>query len=582
MFEIMKRITSRWPKEYKRRLNIGFIYSFINSVFSAMPVMGAAYGLNLVIQNVKGERIMTGGDIWLVLGFMMFTVFGRFLMSYLRAVTQESIAYEVTARERIKIGDILSRVSLGFFSQNSIGEIASAVTTDLSFFEMHSMNMIDRVINGYIYIGVVILSLLFYSIPAAVIALIGIMLSYLFLKVLGNRSAENAPAHQETIDNMTSATLEYIRGMAVVKAFKQDGVAKEGIRKAYEDGCAINIKIEKEYVACNCLHLLSLRGAAVTIMGVAALSALQGRIDMAAMLMMIIFSFVIFGQLERLSDAIHVLENLNSTLDKLDAIHQTEVIDAGGKEIMLQSYDIKFQKVSFAYEKQDVLRDISFTILQNTTTAIVGPSGSGKSTICSLMAHFYDVDSGKIFVGDVNVQEMTCDSLLSNISMVFQKVYLFRDSIVNNIRFGKPNATMEEVIEAAKKARCHEFIMAFPEGYETIIADGGATLSGGEKQRISIARAMLKDAPIIILDEATASVDPENEFLIQQAIGTLVHGKTIVIIAHRLATIQNADQIVVVDGGRIIQRGRHEELAACEGVYKRFMDIRQTAEGWNL
>lgn len=250
-----------------------------------------------------------------------------------------------------------------------------------------------------------------------------------------------------------------------------------------------------------------------------------------------------------MSDAVHVLENLDKMMDKLEGIHNAEYIDTNGKNISLEKFDIEFEHVSFAYGRENVLEDISFTIPQNTTTAIVGPSGGGKSTICSLIARFYDVNKGNVRVGGVDVTQMTADSLLTNISMVFQNVYLFRDSILNNIKFGKPNATMEEVVEAAKKAQCHAFITALPNGYNTVIGEGGSTLSDGEKQRISIARAMLKNALIIILDEATASVDPENEALIQNAIGELVKGKTFVIIAHRLATIENADQILVVENG---------------------------------
>lgn len=582
MVAIIKRITSKWPEEYKRRLKIGYIYSFFNSVFSAMPVMGAAYGLNIVIQNSRNEREMTKNDIYLILGFMIFTVLGRFITSYLRAITQESIGYEATSDERIKIGDVLKRVSLGFFSNKNAGEIATAVTTDLSFFEMHAMKMIDMVMNGYIYIGVIIISLLFFSIPAALLSIAGISFSALFLKLLGKKSAGNAPMHQKTIDNMASATLEYIRGMAVVKAFKQIGVAREGIEKTYGEGCDINIKIEKNYVPYNCMHLFSLRASSVLIMAAVSAVGAKGGMNMSHMLMMIIFSFVMFGHLERLSDATHVLENLDNTLNKLDNIMSAEFIDIDGRDISLNHYDIEFQNVTFAYEKQDVLKEISFKIKENTTTAIVGPSGSGKSTMCSLIARFYDPDKGAIYVGGVNVREMTCDSLLKNISMVFQKVYLFRDTVINNIRFGRPEASIEEVIEAAKKAQCHDFIMNLPKGYDTIIGDGGATLSGGEKQRISIARAIIKNAPIVILDEATASIDPENEALIQNALGELINGKTIVIIAHRLATIQNADQILVADKGRIVQKGTHKELLSEEGVYSRFVKIREEAEGWTM
>mgnify|MGYP000326406992 FL=1 len=238
--------------------------------------------------------------------------------------------------------------------------------------------------------------------------------------------------------------------------------------------------------------------------------------------------------------------------------------------------------MDFGYDSRQVLHDVSFTIPEHTSTAIVGPSGSGKTTICSLLARFYDPDSGSISVGGHDIRQLTCDSLLSNISMVFQNVYLFHDTIRANICFGKPDATEQEMIAAAKKACCHDFIMALPQGYDTVIGEGGGTLSGGEKQRISIARAMLKDAPIIILDEATASVDPENEHLIQSAISELTRGKTIITIAHRLATIEQADQILVVDDGRIVEQGTHAQLIRQPGRYQQFVRIREKAEGWNL
>ena len=300
------------------------------------------------------------------------------------------------------------------------------------------------------------------------------------------------------------------------------------------------------------------------------------------MLMFCMFSFTIFGSVESVNDSAHVLGVIDSAMDKLEAIEQANYIDKNGKEIKLNSFDIEFDHVSFGYDSREILHDISFKIPQNTTTAIVGRSGSGKSTLCSLLARFYDVDQGAIKINGINIKKFTCDSLLSNVSMVFQNVYLFHDTIKNNIKFGKSNASDEEIIAAAKKARCHDFIMTLPDGYNTIIGEGGSSLSGGEKQRISIARAILKDAPIIILDEATASIDPENEHLIQEAISELTDGKTIITIAHRLATIQNADKILVIDEGKVVQQGTHHELIEQEGIYKRFIEIREKAEGWRI
>lgn len=269
-------------------------------------------------------------------------------------------------------------------------------------------------------------------------------------------------------------------------------------------------------------------------------------------------------------------------MDHLDALKQGNFIDEDGGDIALDRYDIEFRNVDFGYDSRKILKNVSFKIPEKTSTAIIGPSGSGKTTICSLLARFYDPQSGAITLGGHNLKEFTCDSLLSNISMVFQNVYLFNDTVRANICFGKPSASEEEMIAAAKKACCHDFIMELPNGYDTVIGEGGGTLSGGEKQRISIARAILKDAPVIILDEATASIDPENEHLIQAAITELTKGKTIITIAHRLATVRNADQILVVEDGQIAEAGTHEELLKRGGLYKRFTQIREKAEGWHI
>ena len=356
----------------------------------------------------------------------------------------------------------------------------------------------------------------------------------------------------------------------------------EAVTKAIEDSKRIHLKIEWGYLPGNALHLLALKCGSVGLAFAAAWMCLGGEMQLSMMLMFVFFSFSIFASLEPISDSAHTLGVIDDAMDQLDALQGENFIDADGRDIKLQHYDIAFQHVDFGYDARQVLRDVSFSIPEKTSTAIVGPSGSGKTTICSLLARFYDPQAGRITVGGHDLREFTCDSLLANISMVFQNVYLFHDTIRANICFGKPDATEEEMIAAAKKARCHDFIQALPQGYDTIIGEGGGTLSGGEKQRISIARAILKDAPIIILDEATASIDPENEHLIQQAISELTCGKTIITIAHRLATIQQADQILVVADGRIAQAGTHAALMQEEGLYRHFTEIRQKAEGWRI
>ena len=579
MFGMIKRLIG-WTGKYKKRVYIGFIYAFINSIFTSLPIMLATYGLGLVFDDYKGIRTFDNDKIIYIFILMILVIGGRFLFSYLRAVTQESVGCEATAEQRIRLGNIFKRVSLGFFNSNNMGEISSAVTTDLSFIEMLSMNMINTVVNGYITVLVMILFLLFYCPLAGIISLSGIVLSALFLYIAAKISDKNASIHQKAQDSIVENTIEFLRGMQTIKAFKQEGVSVQGIRKAYKNHKDVNIKIELEYCPYNCLHQFVLKAASVGIIAVSAYLTYTRKMDVNIMLMMDMFSFVMFSQIEPLSNAIHVIEVVNKTLDKLEKIEKADIIDKDGQNIELKKHDIKFSDVCFSYDKKQILNNISFYIPEGSTTAIVGPSGSGKTTICNLIARFYDVNSGVITVGDKNIKDITCDSLLKNISMVFQKVYLFNDTIKNNILFGNPNASDNEVINAAIKAHCHEFISKLPNGYDTIIGDGGATLSGGEKQRISIARAILKDSPIIIFDEATASVDPENEHLIQNAISSLTKGKTVIVIAHRLATIQDADQILVIDNGDVVQKGNHLELINQEGIYKNFINIKESAEGW--
>ena len=581
MFRIIRRLIN-WTGKYKKRIYIGFVFAFVHSIFSALPIVFASFGLSAVLDDFRGISPIESKDILTLTGAMIFAVAGRFLFSYWRAITQESVGYEATANERIRLGDILKRVSLGFFSENNLGELSAAATTDLSFMEMFSMNMINTVINGYITVAVLILFLAYYSLLAGLIALIGVVFSALFLHLLENRSRINAPLHQKAQDDMVESSIEYLRGMQIVKAFKQEGAAISGIQNAYRDSKKINIKIELEYMPFNCLHLFSLKAASMGIVAIAAVLTVNGTMDLPTMLMLDMFSFTLFGSIETLNNAAHVLEIINTTLDKLEKIEKARMIDQNGQDLSLHNSEITFKDVSFAYDKTPVLQNISFHIPERSTTAIVGPSGSGKTTICNLIARFYDVNAGQVIVGGRDVQDMTCDSLLKNISMVFQKVYLFHDTIESNLRFGNPTASQEEIIEATKKARCYDFIMELPDGFQTMIGEGGSTLSGGEKQRISIARAILKNAPIVILDEATASIDPENEHLIQRALTELTVGKTVIVIAHRLATIENADQILVIDGGRVVQKGTHQQLIRQDGLYQRFINIRERAEGWSI
>ena len=581
MFKTIKRIID-WCGEFKGKLYLGFVCSFFSHLFAAMPVMVAAYTVGMLIDSARGRGSFDTNWIWKSLVLLLVLVGLRFLFDYLRARCQETISYKLIARDRLAIGDALKRVSLGYFQQMSTGNILSSITTGLGTMENMGIRMIDNFVGGYLNFLVIFICLLCFSPLISLIALGAAGVSFLFLLLVSKYSTQKAPVEAQANRDMTGAILEYARGLSVVKSFGQAGASMESLSKAVGDSRNIHLKIEWGYIPSNCLHLLALKCGSVGLALAACFMGLSGQMDFSMMLIFVFFSFGIFASLEPISDSAHVLGVIDDAMNQLDALKERNYIDSEGKDIKLQQFNIEFENVDFGYDTRQILKDVSFHIPEQTSTAIVGPSGSGKTTICSLLARFYDVNAGSIRIGGHDVRELTCDSLLSNISMVFQNVYLFHDTIRANICFGKPEASEEEMIAVAKKARCHDFIMALPNGYDTVIGEGGGTLSGGEKQRISIARAMLKDAPIVILDEATASIDPENEHLIQSAISELTRGKTIITIAHRLATIEQANQILVVDDGRIVQQGTHQELIQQEGRYKHFIEIRQKAEGWKI
>ncbi|MEE0438796.1 MAG: ABC transporter ATP-binding protein [Ruminococcus sp.] len=582
MFQTVKRIID-WCGEFKGKLYAGFVMTFFSHIFTAMPLALAAYTIGLLIESVQNGTSFDTSWIWKSILIQVGLVFFRFLFDYFRARLQEPIGYQLTARDRLAVGDALKRVSLGYFQQVSTGNILNSITTGLSTLEGMGIRMIDNFVGGYLNFLVIFLALLICSPVTSLIAFAAAALSFAFLMVISHYSHKNAPVEAQANQDMTGAIIEYARGLAVVKSFGKTGAAMDSVKQAIHDSKKIHLKIEWGYVPGNALHLMALKCGSVGLAMASALMCLSGQMDFSMALLFLFFSFSIFASLEPISDSAHTLGVIEDAMNQLDALKGEHFIDADGADIPLQHYDIQFEQVRFGYEaKRPILKDVSFRIPEKTSTAIVGPSGSGKTTICSLLARFYDPQSGSISVGGHRLQEFTCDSLLSNISMVFQSVYLFHDTIRANICFGKPDATEAEMIAAAKKACCHDFIQALPNGYDTIVGEGGGTLSGGEKQRISIARAILKNAPIIILDEATASIDPENEHLIQAAISELTRGKTIITIAHRLATIQHADQILVVDDGRIAEAGTHAELMQKNGLYRRFTEIREKAEGWQI
>lgn len=583
MLEALKRIVA-WTGPMKRRLIWGCVCSFFMTWAGACPVFIAAWMLGLVADSAKSGIPLDPMVPWEVLAAIAVSIVLRFIFSYGKNRLQESIGYEVAAQDRIEIGERLKHVPLGYFSKVKTGDILATATTELGVLELQGMKMVDAVINGYISVFAIVCFLAFMSPLAALISLVGVGLSALALWGINRKSARLTPKAHEATERLAGAIVEYMRGLATAKSYGRENTAMEPMAEAIDDLSAKRIDIEYGFTPLNVAHLSAIKLTSVGVVAVAAFAALAGQMELWVFIVLALFSFTIFAGVENVNDSAHMLGDLNDILGKLEKLKAAPVIDENGQEVALTHTDIEFDHVDFSYEKdgKQILRDVSFSIPEGTTCALVGPSGAGKTTIANLMARFYDVDGGCIRVGGRDVRELTCDSLLEDFAMVFQNVYLFDDTVAANIGFGRAGATREEIEEAARRACCYDFIMELPQGFDTRVGEGGAALSGGQKQRISIARALLKDAPIIILDEATASVDPENEALIQHAIAELTADKTVVAIAHRLATIRNADQILVVDGGGIAQRGTHDDLLQQEGTYRRFVEIREASEGWKI
>ncbi|MDR1537571.1 MAG: ABC transporter ATP-binding protein/permease [Clostridiales bacterium] len=574
MFGIIKRIMST-AGSFKPKLKLSFLFSILHSVFEVIPILAVVYFLQR-LNSIDAAVVLS------CFALMVLSILGRIVFRYQIQDKQSGTGYEIYAEKRIEIGSKLKRVPLGYFNERSLGEITAALTTTLSDLEMLSILVLDSVVSGVVYVALMGVTILFFDWRIGLITLVGLLLSICVQSVMLRRASALAPRRQSAQTAMVTATLEYVQGMGVVKAFGLGQGNQDAVNASFEASERANIAAERGLAGLMGAYQWVFRLAASAILVVAPYLFLGGQLDFASCVMLMVASFTIFAPMETMGTYSTMVRVIDDALDRVSKVENVPLLDESSADMAFDRFDIEFKNVSFAYGKREVIHDVSFSIAQNTATAIVGPSGSGKTTLCSLIARFWDVQRGEVCVGGVNVKDVTCDSLLKNMSMVFQNVYLFNDTIAGNIRFGKPNATMEEIIAAAKKARCHEFIMQLPEGYETVVGEGGSSLSGGEKQRVSIARAILKDAPIVILDEATASIDPENEYYIRQAFDELTKNKTLIIIAHRLSTVRNADQILVLDGGRIAQRGTHKTLMEREGLYRRFVDIRRKSAGWQL
>ncbi len=576
MIEIFKKFfwfadsqKSKWVKS--------IILTLLKSVFTSIELLAIA----IVLRAIATDSV-THTTVLSSLGIMLVSIIGTIVMRHLAQKSQAFGCYIMSGDKRIQIGDRLKLMPMGYFNSHSLGNITATATSTMEDIENTAPRIIFSYLNGLIHGFVITLALSVFEWRIGLIAMVGLVL-FLLINILLHKHARKASQiRQEAQAELVDAVLEYIQGMSVVKSFGIEATAGQKIHRAIVDSERRNIGLEKKTIPFMAMQQLVLRVVSAMIITLSVVLYLYGSMDLSICLLMLLSGFIVFSELESGGSMSAFLRLIDASIDRVNEIQKIPVMDIGGTQRKPINMDIVFNEVSFSYGDKMIIDHISLTIPAKMTTAIVGPSGSGKTTLCSLIARFWDVDEGGITLGGTDIREYKLDSLLQNISMVFQQVYLFNDTIANNIRLGKPEATREEVIEAAKKACCHDFISLLPGGYNTVIGEGGATLSGGEKQRISIARALLKDAPIIILDEATANVDPENENALQQAITELTRDKTVIMIAHRLKTVRNADQIIVLDAGKIVQKGVHDELCLQKGLYADFIHVREKATGWKI
>ncbi len=558
-------------------IKMSVILGFFNAIFNTLQVGAIYVVLKALIEN--NSSVSVAGQAF---GLMFASILGKIVTQYYSQLQRTHAGYFMVADKRIYIGNKLKLVPMGFFNRNSLGNITAIATTILSDVENTAPVVLVTTLGGFLNALVFSIVILLFDWRIGLIVLAGMLVFLGITALMEKKSRKDAPERQVAQGLLVESVLETIQGMSVVKAFNLDSEKNKRVDIAIDKSCDKNMTLEKAMTPYIALQQTVLNLFSVLIMLAAIMLYLNGAMSLVNCLMMQIVSFIVYEHLKSAGSGTAMLRLTETSIDRANDIDAVPIMDEGGKSITPTKHDIEFEDVSFAYEKRLVLNNLSFKIPEKTMTAIVGPSGSGKTTLCNLIARFWDADTGKVFIGEHNVKEYTLNSLLANVSMVFQNVYLFADTIENNIKFGKPDATHEEVVTAAKKACCDDFISALPEGYNTIIGEGGASLSGGEKQRISIARAMLKDAPIVIFDEATANVDPENEERLQSAIETLTHNKTIIMIAHRLKTVRNADQILVLKDGEIVQKGVHNELIRQKGIYADFVSGRKSAIGWKI
>lgn len=577
MLKILSKFFDFCGKTNKRKFQISIVLGVVQAICEAMKIPATMLILIAITNNTLNTT-----TILISLAMMVVSVAADILVSKKSAMLQTEAGYDAAANKRIEIAQHLRYLPMGYFNRNSLGSITSVTTNTMENLGDVATRVVMMSTQGILNTAVIIVMLLCFDYRIGLIAAVGVVLflvvNSLLQKAGNSLSAEKVDSDQKLV----SEIMEYVQGISEVKSYNLFGKQTKKLNKAIDNNVKINTEMEFAFIPYMTIQniITKLTGAAMMLVSV--LLYLCGSMSLMICIGMTICAFILYSSLEQAGSYSALLRTIDVCIDKAQKILDLDTTDIEGKDITPDNYDIDVSNIEFSYGKRKIIDGVSLHIPQKTTTAVVGPSGGGKTTLCNLISRFWDVDSGSIRLGSVDVREYSMDSLMKNFSFVFQNVYLFADTVANNIAFGRDNATREEIMEAAKKACCHEFIMSLPNGYDTVIGEGGASISGGEKQRISIARAIMKNAPIIILDEATANVDPENEKELVEAIDALTKEKTIIMIAHRLKTVRNADQIAVVENGKIAQLGTHTQLMQEGGIYRSFVNARQQAASWKI
>lgn len=576
MLSILKNYFS-FLGDRKKDVNKGIFWAIVNSIGTGMQLMAVYVVIDALI-----NASMHTSTAWQAFIIMFISMMLQIISNKFGTMAEVTGSFYMCADKRNEIGDKLKYFPMGYFNDSSLGKITSTVTTTLDMVQDQGSRIVKNVIHGIIHGIIITIFMMAFDYRIGLIVLAGIVLFIIINTIMQKKAKVISPARHKAQVNIVDAILEYVQGIAVVRSYNLATKANQKLSDAISECEKNNVGLEIAFIPYMFLQSLCLKITSLLIMISSLYFTVNGSMDIAICIVMIISSMVIFGEIEKAGSMSSLMRLLEKSMNDVRDILNVDTMNNTSEERVKGNYDIEIKNASFSYGDKKIIDGISAKIPEGKLTAIIGPSGGGKTTLCNLMSRFWDVDEGEVILGGRNVKEYSLDYLFSNFSLVFQDVYLFNDTIANNIKFGKKDASMDEVIAASKKASCHDFVMKLPKGYDTIIGESGGSLSGGEKQRISIARAIIKDAPIIILDEATANVDPENEESLEKAVTELTKSKTVIMIAHRLKTVRNADQILVVEDGKITERGLHDALMNKNGTYANFVNMRKQSIGWKL